>query len=498
MWEPNEQLLIRVPVQYKKQDGSLFVTPRRVAFQQQGVPRLDPSIYYDTIYSLQQTPESSPKILFKIKTNPPESKAYTFQFTSHRALVEREGVKAQVSELYAKARGTSTSSLGTPAPFTPSGIASPSAPSTPVSHQPSPSSSSTTTATPAATPAATPQQPPPPLPQQQGLGKAPGNGNGAAANKPSPPMVVNPQQRQEFGMRQQLLSSNDTLKKLHRELVIVTKAVSEEEFWASSYIKRIRLKHNMDPAAKEGKQKGRSSRMVELNPGQQEGADVKYTLTSQMIHSIFSEYPSVKRAYDNNVPDRLTEQNFWKRFLASEFFHRSRTGTRSQMTAYDDIFDRCLEEENAEDARGPDLSLLENIKQTINLEASQGDHDLEGGNAPDFTMVPGRTQQILPLIRRFNRHSSRVLDTQPKSNKVKPTTPDTDAPSYEDEILLSDLTNDQPPEKTILDIQDTSLYFESQSKTGSIKQLDEKEAERIIAGFKRQFEGWQSDLTKVK
>lgn len=42
----------------------------------------------------------------------------------------------------------------------------------------------------------------------------------------------------------------------------------------------------------------------------------------------------------------MTEQAFWKRFLASEFFHRSRTGGRSQLTPYDDIFDRCLQEED--------------------------------------------------------------------------------------------------------------------------------------------------------
>jgi transcription initiation factor TFIIH subunit 1 len=55
----------------------------------------------------------------------------------------------------------------------------------------------------------------------------------------------------------------------------------------------------------------------------------------------------VKRAYDANVPDKLTEQNFWKRFLASEFFHRSRTGSRSTNAVADDVFDKCLREEDA-------------------------------------------------------------------------------------------------------------------------------------------------------
>lgn len=49
MWEPNEQLLLRAPVLYKKNEGTLFVTPRRIAWQQQGTPQLNPSILYNSI-----------------------------------------------------------------------------------------------------------------------------------------------------------------------------------------------------------------------------------------------------------------------------------------------------------------------------------------------------------------------------------------------------------------------------------------------------------------
>jgi transcription initiation factor TFIIH subunit 1 len=68
----------------------------------------------------------------------------------------------------------------------------------------------------------------------------------------------------------------------------------------------------------------------------------------------------------------MTEQNFWKRFLASEFFHRSR-GVRNQMTAYDDIFDKCLQEEEDENSRPPAMR-IDRIKYDINLAATQEDH----------------------------------------------------------------------------------------------------------------------------
>lgn len=49
MWQPNEQLLLRASVHYKSNEGTLFVTPWRVAWQQQGSPRLNPSIAYNEI-----------------------------------------------------------------------------------------------------------------------------------------------------------------------------------------------------------------------------------------------------------------------------------------------------------------------------------------------------------------------------------------------------------------------------------------------------------------
>ncbi|CAO3614392.1 unnamed protein product [Cunninghamella blakesleeana] len=274
------------------------------------------------------------------------------------------------------------------------------------------------------------------------------------------------------------------------ELVVAGKIVSEEEFWASPYIKRFRQKLKMDAISKEGRTKGKSSKMVELKPGQQEGSDVKYTLTSQTIHNIFTEYPSVKRAYDTNVPDKLSEQDFWKRFLASEFFHRSRHGARSQLTPYDDIFDKCLQEEEDENSKAPDMSKMEKIQRIIDIEASIEDH-IESGNAPDFTMKPGSDDQVLPLIRRFNRHASRVLEIPPSKNKLNESEYD-----ISKDIILDDLTNDPPPEKVILDIHDTARYFETQNKIQDINEINKMDAENIVVGFKNHFKGWQPELTK--
>ncbi|PHZ12085.1 uncharacterized protein RHIMIDRAFT_313605 [Rhizopus microsporus ATCC 52813] len=467
MWEPNEQLLLRAPVRYKKQDGTLFVTPKRVAYQQQGSSQLTPSIYYNDIAGLAQTPESSPKVLLKISLKVTGAKDYTFQFTSAKNLQEREAVKLQVAELLARARGTSVSATTTTTTATTTPVTTP---ATPLSTStPSPSTPTAASQHTSAIPSPVTRSP---LPSTPGSPR-------------------NPRQ-EEFNDRKALLMSSRELQTLHKELVVVGKSVDEEEFWASPYVKRIRQKLKKDAISREGKQKGKSSRMVELKPGQQEGSDVKYTLTSQIIHNIFTEFPSVKRAYDANVPDKMTEQAFWKRFLASEFFHRSRTGGRSQLTPYDDIFDKCLQEEDEENSKPPTLTRMEKIRFDIDLSATQEDH-IESGNAPDFTMKPGREAQSLPLIRRFNRHSMRVLETA-INNKPKPEASHED--EIEKEIVIPDLLDEKPSEKIILDIQDTKRYFESQSGGVDQVKMTEDETRVLLSGYKRKFEHWQPNLSK--
>ncbi|CDS02639.1 hypothetical protein LRAMOSA00044 [Lichtheimia ramosa] len=472
MWEPNEQLLLRAPVLYKKNEGTLFVTPRRIAWQQQGTPQLNPSILYNSISGLQQTPEKAAKVLLKISTTAdPAPKDYTFQFISQKALTEREAVKSQITELLARARGGSR-----PSPATPH--RSPAR--TPIPPPPHPPSAPSTPATAAASsPAAAP------TPQ------APSTPSSSAVSSPIP---GSPQawRHEEFNARKQLLSTSRELHTLHMELVVQGKTVTEEEFWASPYVKRIRQKLKKDTVSREGRQKGRSSKMVELMPGQQEGSDVKYTLTSQIIHNIFTEFPSVKRAYDTNVPDKVSEKDFWKRFLASEFFHRSRTGARSQMATYDDIFDRCLQEEDDENSKAPELSSLDKIRRAIDLTATQEDH-IDSGNAPDFTMRPGGNTQVLPLIRRFNRHAMRVLETPPSKIKEQKANNEDDIIK---EIEIPDLQPEQPSERVVLDIQDSKRYFESQSKDRGHLNITEEDAKQLLGSFKEQFDAWQPDLTK--
>jgi transcription initiation factor TFIIH subunit 1 len=238
MWEPNEQLLLRAPVRYKKQDGTLFVTPRRVAYQQQGSSQLTPSIYYNNIagkknkdrcfilllkmllLGLAQTPESSPKVLLKISLKTAGAKDYTFQFTSAKNIQEREGIKSQIAELLARARGSSVTAATTTT-------------TTPATTPATPLSTTTTTSTPSPTPTTTQQSSA--ISSPATIAKSPLPSNGSSV--PGSPRSA---RQEEFNDRKALLTSSKELQTLHKELVVVGKSVDEEEFWASPYVKRIR------------------------------------------------------------------------------------------------------------------------------------------------------------------------------------------------------------------------------------------------------------------
>jgi hypothetical protein len=110
----------------------------------------------------------------------------------------------------------------------------------------------------------------------------------------------------EIEMRKKLLSKNTELSDLHKVLVI-SSFISEEEFWKN---------HNsqLDDHLVQLKQlKAQYFKWININIKTIENQERTYTLTPEMIHSIFLQHPLVKKAYDKNVPIYLSKESFWKR-----------------------------------------------------------------------------------------------------------------------------------------------------------------------------------------
>lgn len=212
----------------------------------------------------------------------------------------------------------------------------------------------------------------------------------------------------DWTLRSRLLKKNAELNALHTELVR-TGQISDEEFWEG------REYMLLAEASASGQISGRSAQMVDPRPEQTESGDVKIKLSSQLIKDIFDQYPIVARAYSDNVPDALGEGDFWQRYFHSRLFDRHRASGRGAGLSGaggnikdDAIFDKYLEDED--DDIEPKNMRQDDVYRLLDLAATEEDHG-ETGNAKDFTMRAGSQRKSLPLMRKFNEHSERLLES---------------------------------------------------------------------------------------
>lgn len=100
--------------------------------------------------------------------------------------------------------------------------------------------------------------------------------------------------------KKQLLKTDPQLARIHKDLVIGG-LLSEDDFWIT---RSLALNNQIFV---QNQKKGTSSiSLLSLLPDSSvEGSDIKYTLTPEIIHAIFVQYPGVRAAYKNNVPDKV-------------------------------------------------------------------------------------------------------------------------------------------------------------------------------------------------
>ncbi|KAF9437144.1 RNA polymerase II transcription factor B subunit 1 [Entomortierella beljakovae] len=416
MWEAGETVKLQAVALFRKRPGTAYLTNRRLTWVPQGGLAPTVSVKHDDIKGLFVNAESSAKVMIKVVEIKPDT-SHSFVFTSGDAVKERNDFKEGISAILAERqlRANATAGGAVPSPAGSPVISDSSAPGTPRSATPS----------------------------RMGPGGVRRTLNGAGPSA-------------ELKARFELLKQNKEMATLHKELVM-GKHVSEEEFWES----RKHLLRNK--AAIDQQQKGQSSAWLDLKPETGESNDVKYVMTPQVIHSVCQQYPSIKRAYDMYVPDKLSEGEFWKRYFQSRFFHRSRSG-RGANEPDDDIFDKALEEDEEETKSAPKRIKLDHINRLVDLSTTEEDH-FESYTSPDSTMAAGKTKEskeAMPLIRRFNRYAQRVLDSTIGPKKSSATSDQINMNGVERAIVMEELQEQKEVSRITLDIQDTRRYFESQ------------------------------------
>ncbi|KIY74448.1 hypothetical protein CYLTODRAFT_416282, partial [Cylindrobasidium torrendii FP15055 ss-10] len=455
---------------FKKTAGTLELNDTHLQWTQDA--QTAPSIRFERsqLLALFCSKAGAAQVKLKVTTvDHQEGHFFTFLAQDHgTAVAEREKFKAELTAIMGRNKETSAVSATPVAPVVSRGP------------PPPPITSSTSSFAPAPVVASVPSALPVP---------GPSRAVSISADVRSMTSISGEDPARDFRLRKTVLLGNPDLAALHRELVFGGQ-ISEAEFWEG------REHLVLAQAAQENQRKGKPGQLVDPRPETVEGGETKIRITPQLVHDIFDEYPVVARAYSDTVPQKLSEEQFWKRYFQSKLFNAHRASIRSAATQHvvkeDPIFDKYLERDD--DELEPRRQLPKVGDLYVNLGATREDHE-ETGNEKDVTMQAGRQRGALPLIRKFNEHSERLLSAalgeEPPAKKQR-----TD--DYNAAIELDDLNDPEAASGITLEMQDSQRYFEGRQGTQNGAAGQAIDIRSIIMGTRDSLESWQDKLGQLK
>ena len=276
----------------------------------------------------------------------------------------------------------------------------------------------------------------------------------------------------ELEARSQLLKTNVEIAQLYEETVKAG-VISNEDFWEA----RRNLFSDVVARKATGQKHGIENTLDGDLKGARDGMSdtVTCNLTNEKMHRIFAERPSVREAFLNNVPKKMTEREFWTRFLRSEYFKQMRAGAPPQ--GEEEAADLALFARKPPDATTVKAQ-IKAIEPGVNLKADLDDGLGEGyGLLRDGSRDDRRPKEAGPLPEVFlelNHHAAVVLRGQPQVNIVDARTAAIAARDHEKsaesarigfeepDYSIDDLAAPKPaaPPKE-LKIRDSHQYFSS-------------------------------------
>nr|CAH0099157.1 unnamed protein product [Daphnia galeata] len=159
----------------------------------------------------------------------------------------------------------------------------------------------------------------------------------------------------------------------------------------------------------------KTSFLADIKPQITDGCNggVRYLLTSDVMASIFRTYPSVKQKHLKCVPNKMTEEEFWKKFFSSHYLHRDKNINDTK-----DLFTDCGKQD--EQILRQDLSTAIN-DPLLDLTTLNDVVEEESSN-PSNSKINNIAQQN--MIRRFNQHSILVLKASEQAPGTEPLVPE--------------------------------------------------------------------------
>lgn len=235
-------------------------------------------------------------------------------------------------------------------------------------------------------------------------------------------------------LQQKLLMEDKNLRNLFTQAVINFK-LSPNMFWST----RLNLLRTF--ALTLSQHRGPYNVLSTIKPVATSDNQVNVNVTRTIINEIFDTYPIVKKAFDELVPAKFQEGEFWSRFFNSKLFRRLRGDKINNSNERGDmVLDKYLYvEADTDKSKTTDDEGL--INKLIDLKSNESDNSVKLGNKPDFTMKFENDQnnEIIILMKNMNKLSSKmVYQLENDGTKKKPDDSEL-IKEYESELNLHDL-----------------------------------------------------------
>ena len=257
-----------------------------------------------------------------------------------------------------------------------------------------------------------------------------------------------------FDLHQDLLSENATLKRTYTEASrtkpgTISNTQFNKQFWSS------RLGLLRAHAIERSQEQGEYNVLSVVKP-RMEDEKLKLNVTKEQVALLLRQYPTLRRAYDENSPP-LDAGAFWSRFFQSRLLKKLKGERITDQDPKDNLLDKYLSYDD--EARLQKRLEEAHIPHTVDLEGNEQNHSQRKGNAPDLLMRPTAVDKV-PIIRTLNSMSERLM-SQVAPNHVDPSEPiGIDEETY-NQLALRDLQGDVAENRLILNVKDQGRFFTS-------------------------------------
>lgn len=288
---------------------------------------------------------------------------------------------------------------------------------------------------------------------------------------------------QSHELQQKLLKENKELMRTFQEAVMQGN-LPATDFWST----RI---HLLRAAAFSSAQKrGAYNVLSTIRPTTGSDNQINVSLTREKIHDIFEQYPIVRQAYNENVP-KLSESEFWSRFLTSRLFRKLRGSKITGNDPVDGILDKYLVvyENSSNKRKVPDDESSVFVPQYLDIEGNEENDSQRLGNQPDITMQPGKTgPDSISLIRSMNSLSKRMLHG---SEPADTSTSNHEYEELEKELKFKDLDDEQEMAPKIdLQLKDkASLGLVETNGSSADQRINKEQLPQLINTMKNSLNG---------